>query len=254
VADVAAFVHSRVHRLEEKNLQAFLKRSVAAIPVVGPALRRAFRSVVSQRSFPGSRKYWEERYRAGGNSGAGSYNRLAHFKANFLNQFVLDNGIQSVVEFGCGDGAQLALASYPAYHGYDVSVQAVELCKRKFASHQNRQFDLVGGADPIVAELSLSLDVLYHLVEDDVFDLYMTSLFKTASKFVIVYSSDEDRPTEDPHVRHRKFTNWVARRAPDWQLLQVVKNAYPYEASDPQNTSFADFFVFQSVEKLKKVG
>ena len=31
--------------------------------------------------FPGTRAYWEKRYRAGGSSGPGSYGRLAHFKA-----------------------------------------------------------------------------------------------------------------------------------------------------------------------------
>jgi hypothetical protein len=33
------------------------------------------------RKFSGSKAYWENRYADGGNSGAGSYNRLADFKA-----------------------------------------------------------------------------------------------------------------------------------------------------------------------------
>lgn len=37
------------------------------------------------------------------------------------NDFVRARGIDSVIEFGCGDGAQLALAEYPAYGGIDVS-------------------------------------------------------------------------------------------------------------------------------------
>ena len=50
--------------------------------------------------FTTSSDYWEQRYKTGGNSGAGSYNRLAEFKANFLNRFVIEHEIRSVIEFG----------------------------------------------------------------------------------------------------------------------------------------------------------
>lgn len=43
-----------------------------------------------------SRQYWEERYRNGGTSGEGSYNRLAEFKAKVLNDFVQCNNIKSI--------------------------------------------------------------------------------------------------------------------------------------------------------------
>lgn len=60
----------------------------------------------------------------GGNSGAGSYNKIAIFKAKIMNQFVAENDIQHVIEFGFGDGAQLMRAKYPEYTGLDVSVSA----------------------------------------------------------------------------------------------------------------------------------
>jgi hypothetical protein len=49
-----------------------------------------------------SNSYWEARYGAGGSSGAGSYGRLAAFKAAFVNAFVADNHIRSVLDLGCG--------------------------------------------------------------------------------------------------------------------------------------------------------
>ena len=58
--------------------------------------------------------YWERRYRLGMTSGPGSAGKLASFKADVLNEFVRDNGVQSVIEFGCGDGTQLTLAKYPS--------------------------------------------------------------------------------------------------------------------------------------------
>ena len=64
-------------------------------------------------SFSGTINYWEDRYRTGHDSGAGSSGRLAAFKAEFLNGLVADHNVSSVIEFGCGDGRQLALAEYP---------------------------------------------------------------------------------------------------------------------------------------------
>ena len=81
--------------------------------------------------------YWERRYTQGRNSGEGSYGDLAIFKAEALNSFVESRGIQSVIEFGCGDGAQLGLAQYPLYTGYDVSRKAVELCRERFNSDES---------------------------------------------------------------------------------------------------------------------
>lgn len=73
-----------------------------------------------------SAAYWEQRYRAGGHSGAGSYGRLAAFKADFLNALIRDNAIATAtaIEFGCGDGNQLALLDIPDYVGLDIAPAA----------------------------------------------------------------------------------------------------------------------------------
>jgi len=59
-----------------------------------------------------SKDYWETRYAMGGNSGAGSYNKIAAFKAEVVNAFVASNGIQHVFELGFGDGQQLSIAKF----------------------------------------------------------------------------------------------------------------------------------------------
>jgi hypothetical protein len=43
-----------------------------------------------------STEYWEQRYQSGGNSGSGSYNHLADFKANFINDFITKYNVHSV--------------------------------------------------------------------------------------------------------------------------------------------------------------
>jgi glycosyltransferase involved in cell wall biosynthesis len=196
--------------------------------------------------FKGSADYWEQRYLTGGNSGAGSYNRLAQFKADFLNDFVTRNGIRSVIEFGSGDGAQLELADYPSYIGVDVSRSAIDATRKQFGGDPAKTFlhssEFAKGTQ---ADLSLSLDVIYHLVEDEIFEAYMGQLFDAASRFAIVYSSNVDAPWTDPHVRHRCFTDWVKRNRADFALTAHIPNRFPFDENDPSETSFADFYVFE---------
>jgi len=194
--------------------------------------------LITRLRFPGSSNYWERRYRSGGNSGVGSYGKYAEFKAAFLNQFVVEHAIQSVVELGCGDGNQLSLANYPRYTGFDVSSTAIQVCRQRFQQDRTKQFFLVEEHPGVQADLALSLDVIFHLVEDDVFTRYMTELFASATRFVIVFSSDYDQRTEDPHVRHRPVSKYVAERLPDWRLLARANHPYPPEEN------FANFMVF----------
>lgn len=200
--------------------------------------------------FQNSSKYWDDRYIFGGNSGAGSYNKLAVFKSEFINSLILRKKISSVIEYGCGDGNQLRLASYPNYIGYDVSSAAIKLCKDIFGGDETKQFKLLADYNGETADLVLSLDVIYHLVEDDVFEAYMNRIFKSANCFVVIYSSNTDGHEFQPcasHVRHRIFTDWVEINAQGWCLESVTKNKYPYDKNDNSAGSFADFYVYKRI-------
>jgi len=227
-----------------------MKETIKSIPVVGEIAQALYRRLPKQlkrqRPFPGSAAYWEERYRAGGTSGAGSYAFLAEFKAEVLNGFVAEHGVRTVIEFGCGDGNQLRLAKYPSYLGVDVSSSAIERCRQLFAGDPSKSFRTVAEYAGERAELVLSLDVIFHLVEDAVFDDYMQRLFAASERYVIVYSSNTASTLgiDNPHVKHREFTRWVDDRAPGFRLLRHVPNRYPY-AGDHHIGSFADFFVFE---------
>lgn len=197
-----------------------------------------------------SAEYWEQRYLHGGTLGAGSYNRLADFKARVINQFVRDENINTVIEWGCGDGNQLKLADYPRYVGYDVSEEAVIKCREIFREDNTKKFIWSGATDfvsDIKAELALSLDVVYHLVEDDVFDLYMRRLFESSTKYVCIYSCNFNKFSA-PHVRCRKFTDYIDSHMSNWKLIKEIKNEYPYDVNDPNNTSWSDFYIYQHVD------
>jgi SAM-dependent methyltransferase len=196
--------------------------------------------------FEHSAQYWDERYRRRGTSGAGSYGRLAEFKAEVLNRFVRERGVETVIEFGCGDGNQLALAEYPSYVGVDVSPEAVARCRARFAGDATKSFYVTTEQPDLPRrDLALSLDVIYHLVEDDTYEAYMRRLFDAASRYVIVYASNVDAPGPAPHVRHRAFGAWVAGHRPGWRLVGTIPNRYPFDERDPDETSFADFYVYE---------
>lgn len=182
--------------------------------------------------FVDSASYWERRYASGGNSGPGSYELLSTFKAATLNRFVAEHSISTVLELGCGDGHQLSLAKYPSYVGLDVAPTAVDRCIEAFRDDPTKSFfryDPVRFIDRdgvFRAELALSLDVVFHLVEDEVFERYMSILFDCATRFVCVYSSNDEAPDLGEHVRNRRFTTWVTQHRPEWRLCAQVPNPH----------------------------
>ncbi|WP_313892572.1 methyltransferase domain-containing protein [Psychrobacillus sp.] len=177
-----------------------------------------------------SKKYWEERYKSGGNSGGGSYNHLAEFKSKIINEFVRSNNINNVCEWGGGDGNQLSLMNYPNYIGYDVSKTAIEICKDKFKNDLTKQFILYDGKKVSFErleknDLALSLDVIYHLIEDEIYDTYMKNLFDSSSKYVCIYSTNyNDHHTS--HVKDREFLSHVENKFPEWKLIDYIENEY----------------------------
>jgi len=198
----------------------------------------AFRIHRTKGRFGGSADYWDNRYRVGSDSGAGSYGRTAIRKAAFVNGFVAEHGVQSVIEFGCGDGNQLTLSHYPRYLGLDVSREAVRTCRERFAADATKEFKLVDEYAGERADLGLSLDVIFHLVEDAVFEEYMERLFNAAEHYVIVFSTNTNRhtPIDRAHVRHRRFTDWAGERE-DWRLVHGSR------ASSPRRR--ASFFTYE---------
>lgn len=196
-------------------------------------------------NFSNSGDYWEKRYASNGNSGIGSYGRLANYKAEFLNEFVTKNRVQSVIEFGSGDGNQLSLAKYPSYIGFDISETAILNCREKFTNDSTKTFFNISDYNAQKADLSLSLEVIFHLIEDDIFYTYMDNLFNSTNRFVIIYSSNLDNQSNIPHVRHRKFTDWIDENRKDFSLISYFPNRFPFSEENPNNTSFSDFYIFK---------
>lgn len=223
-----------------------IRNKITAIPYIGSLARKIY-SVLSPRPpFTTSGEYWEERYCKGGNSGAGSYNELAEFKAGIINAFVHDHGIGTAIEFGCGDGNQLGYLQLKNYTGYDVSPTAIAICKERYKADPTKTFRLLEDVPDEKAELTLSLDVIYHLVEDEAYDDHMKRLFSSSYRYVIIYSSDLTGHENDgtgPHIRHRRFSEWIQKNAPDFKLLRHIPNRHPFDG-DEALTSVSDFYIY----------
>lgn len=208
----------RLDSLASVHLRALAARAVATR--AGFAVRRLL--------FRGSGRYWERRYATGGGSGAGSSGAAARWKADVVNAWVREYGVESVVDYGCGDGNQLALAEYPRYLGLDRSPTAIRTCIARFRDDRTKSFlhyDPEVLSDParwLCADLALSMEVLFHLVEDDVFEDYLRRLFGSAQRFVAICSIDTSGGEGSPHERYRRFTEWIRANSPQWQLLRRV--------------------------------
>lgn len=226
-------------------------KSILRRLIVGSPLEPLVRSVLGLGKpepvpFRSTAQYWEDRYAKNGDSGAGSYGRLADFKADVVNDFVSRNNVASVIEFGCGDGNQLSLSDYGQYIGIDISESSIERCRARFEKDKTKRFEHISDYQGERAELSLSLDVIYHLVEDETFERYMKNLFDSAERYVIAYSCDTVDPSiRAAHVEPRKFTEWVSSNRPDFELIERIPNRYPYDPQAPDQTSSADFYVYE---------
>lgn len=205
--------------------------------------------------------YWEQRYRLGRSSGAGSEGAEGRYKADYLSQFCAEHDITSVIDWGCGDGQVLELARFPEgikYVGVDVSPTIVQRMTEKFTSPYSfftaaEYLESIGQLDkrmqadtphkinrhPLQFTLALSMDVLFHLPSDEDYHEYLSCLFGSASQFVVIYSTNYAGGRTDRHVYRRGFTPDIADRFPEWKLTTV---------ESPLREGLASFFVYEKVD------
>jgi hypothetical protein len=153
-----------------------------------------------------------------------------------------------VVEFGCGDGNQLSHYDIPHYVGLDVSKTAIQSCKDRFSADKSKGFFLYDSKSLSQvemlpkAELTLSVDVLYHLVEDDIFHRYLSDLFHYSSKYVIIYSTNFDAAYDSLHQRDRRFTAYIQNTFKDFELIDTIVN--PHKGPE----SMSDFYIYKRIK------
>lgn len=169
--------------------------------------------------------YWNNRYVAGGNSGAGSYGEYAMHKADVINNYIKKYEIKTICDFGCGDGNQISLLTgFDKYTGCDISPHIIEECRKRFNNDKRYSFYEYGYEMPH-ADLCMSLDVLYHIINFANYEMYLASLFGKSDKYVLIFSSNHDRNNDNtPHIYHRNFTKFVDEYITNFKLVEKIEN------------------------------
>jgi SAM-dependent methyltransferase len=181
---------------------------------------------------------WEEHYNSGGNSGRGSYNEHFTFKTNVINDIINKYEIKSVTDFGCGDGNQISKLNFEKYTGLDISQKAVNLCEEKHSGDKTKTFSVYDSnyTPSIKTDITMSLDVIYHIFEDDLYLKYIDDLIKTSNKYVLIYSSNYNDDKWQQHVRHRKFDEALPKNL---ELVQKIDTIF--------DDCSADFYLYKII-------
>ena len=163
--------------------------------------------------------YWERRYQSGRGSGRGSRGRNANVKAAQINKLIAAHEVRSVVDWGCGDGRVALRLQVPRYLGLDVSPTALSLALRtcgKRPGWEWRLFDSRTGPQLPIAgfDMALSLDVIFHLTDDDLYRRHVEWLFASAP--LVCISASNRNELGHIHVRHRA---WAKDIPTGWDVL-----------------------------------
>ncbi len=196
-----------------------------------------------QKRYPGSLRYWEKRYAQGGDSGSGSSEIVAQFKAEVVNRVINMYDIHRLVELGCGDGSQLALFTVDQYCGLDISKSAIDRCKRLYQHDDGKSFIHYNPYDfnpqELAARLVLSLEVIFHVTEPGLYKIYLDHLFALSTKLVLIFGRNERATGSSiyPHLCFRNFVSDIERDHNRWQLVETI-------TPPSQLPTFSKFFLF----------
>lgn len=228
------------NQLLEENFN--LEQQINRLEETISSLNANFKSVKSG-------EFWEENYKNGGTSGTGSYGKIAEFKAEVVNNFIKEKNIETTIEFGCGDGNQLGLIHYRNYTGIDISHSIIQKNQKQYKSDASKNFFDRYPKEKYMQkkyQLAISMDVIFHLLEDQIFEEYLNDLFESSEKYVIIYSSNHEEFTQWPEYRHRNFTGYIQNHLGNtWKLYKYIPNKFPYQIGNEAVTSASDFYIFQ---------
>lgn len=203
--------------------------------------------------------YWNARYKDGSAPGAGSRGRLKAFKLDTVQKIVTDYKIGSVVDVGCGDGAQLRELTVGQYRGIDPSEAAIDLAiasaidaGKKVPQWMYHVMDEEALAAGRIADMAVSLDVLFHL-PDAMYEPHLEILFGLAKKYVLIYAPNRcgDKLRLASHMFFREFVKDVKRMFGVEPILHIANPYPPVPGSSGNDTSYSDFYLFE-VEKPKR--
>ncbi len=195
-------------------------------------LKALLKKIVKKNLGFNYKDYWEDRYSVGGTSGAGSYGILAEYKANVVNEYLEQWNINSVIEFGCGDGNQLKFMNYPKYLGLDIANSAIDKCGSIFKDDMNKSFLLYHPRHFLnkgffCADLVVCMDVLYHITDEKDLLKTLQDIFSCSSRHVILYTNIVELKTEpNSHIKCWDTLQYLKKGFPNFKIEEIVEQRY----------------------------
>jgi len=131
--------------------------------------------------------YWEDRYRKGGTSGEGSIGEYRKWKWEIIDKYA--KSINDVIDVGCGDLSFWEGRNFPNhYTGIDISQTIIE---RNRKARPNLTFLCSSAEDYLnigTARIVFCLDVLFHIMEDSVYEKVLSNLTRYSSDWIFIFT------------------------------------------------------------------
>jgi hypothetical protein len=135
-----------------------------------------------------------------GGSGGGSNPQFLGPYFDWLNKFIKEKKIKTVLDYGCGMSGGEGIVC-PMYYGYDVVESVIEYCMRKSGSRTRKYF--TSSVPTFNADLIIIKDVLMHWSYSEI-ELFLKE-HASRFKYVVLVNScqqteDYQKCSETPHL------------------------------------------------------
>jgi len=169
-----------------------------------------------------SEQYWERRYKSGGNSGGGSYGNGLVNKVELITDLMEKYDIKSIADVGCGDCTIVPkLPHLESYVGYDISSTIIDRHNSK-NTNPSYKYKLISELESLGLDLSLSLEVIFHQVNDEEYIEYMDNLVKTDSFYILILTMNDSildtHHVKAAHIKYRDVVNKMSQY-PNYELI-----------------------------------
>lgn len=190
--------------------------------------------------------YWEQRYKNGGNSGEGSRGKHREWKWSILNKYI--NGIDNIVDVGCGDLAFMEGIDAINYTGIDIS-QTMVARNTKIKPEWN--FILSSAdikIDGVKGDVVFCHDMLFHIMDDDIYEKILENLIAYSNEYISIFTWNKNplrkwfRSVEhDSYQFYRDFNKYIPMfENAGFELIANCKS---------ETSTFGSMYIFKKVNK-----
>lgn len=164
--------------------------------------------------------YWDNRYKSGGNSGAGSRGLLRLWKWYEIAKYIpikpakCKGELQSsIIDVGCGDLSFWQGLTCPGYVGIDYSETQ---CKKNAENRPTWNFICSGAEVPQQlwrAKAVFCFDMLFHVVNETTYLMVLKNLTNYSSEYIFIYTWFKNpigfpQENADTYQKFRDFTEY----------------------------------------------